>query len=48
MNFKRSSAAFAALAAGTLLLSACGSDNNTGTQTGTSGAAASDVVCGGK
>lgn len=48
MNFKRSSAAFAALAAGTLLLSACGSDNNAGTQATTSGAAASDVVCGGK
>ncbi|WP_346927485.1 phosphate ABC transporter substrate-binding protein PstS [uncultured Arthrobacter sp.] len=48
MNFKRSSAAFAALAAGTLLLSACGSDNNAGTQPATSGAATSDVVCGGK
>lgn len=31
-----------------MLLSACGSDNNAGTQTTTSGAAASDVVCGGK
>ncbi|WP_066288369.1 phosphate ABC transporter substrate-binding protein PstS [Arthrobacter sp. B6] len=49
MNFKRSSAAFAALAAGTLLLTACGSDNNTGTQAGSMGsAAASDIQCGGK
>ena len=51
MNFKRSSAAFAALAASTLLLTACGSDNNAGTQNGASASgsgAASSVQCGGK
>ncbi|NKR11161.1 phosphate ABC transporter substrate-binding protein PstS [Arthrobacter sp. D2] len=47
MNFKRSSALLAAVAASTLLLSACGSDNATPQASG-SAAATSDVACGGK
>lgn len=47
VNFKRSSALLAAVAASTLLLSACGSDNATPQASG-SAAATSDVACGGK
>ena len=51
MKLKRSGAALSVLAASTLLLSACGSDNNTGAtgSTGATGAGStSNVECGGK
>lgn len=51
MKLKRSGAALSVLAASTLLLSACGSDNNTGAtgSTGSTGAGStSNVECGGK
>ncbi len=58
MKLKRSGAAVSLLAAGTLLLSACGSDNNTGTDkasdsakpsgSSSSSASAADAKCSGK
>jgi phosphate transport system substrate-binding protein len=46
VNFKRSSALVGVLAVGAMTLAACGSDNNTSTDT--SSVAKSDVACGGK
>ncbi|HUO40209.1 MAG TPA: phosphate ABC transporter substrate-binding protein PstS [Mycobacterium sp.] len=52
MKLNRSGAALSLLAAGALVLSACGSNNNSSSSspgaTGTSGASASGVSCGGK
>ena len=53
MNIKRHGAALTFVAAGALLLSACGSDDNTpsgsgGNNTSASSGASSDVACGGK
>ncbi len=49
MKAKRTGAALSLLAAGALMLSACGSDNNTGASGGgTGGSATGDIACGGK
>ena len=49
MKAKRTGAALSLLAAGALMLSACGSDNNTGASGGgTGGSATGDIECGGK
>ena len=49
MKAKRTGAALSLLAAGALMLSACGSDDNTGASGGgTGGSATGDIACGGK
>ncbi|OBG72670.1 MULTISPECIES: phosphate ABC transporter substrate-binding protein PstS [unclassified Mycobacterium] len=48
MRMNRSGAALSALTAGALILSGCGSDNNAGGGSASSGAPAAKVSCGGK